>query len=404
MRPRSSALFEKFHADHGSAVLRLVWSLGVPQAERDDIAQEVWLTVARHLDSYEDRNPHAWLGTITRNAVRTWRRTRRRRPEFSAQVDEGTEPIDLRTPETATEDERRWHAVRAFLYDSIPNEERREAFILHCVFGQTVAEVAETMAVPLETAQARLKMARRDIERARRALSDEERAKLRAYVLPFASVEAMMEDLRSSVSEDEAAKVRERVRERIEAEENGGEALSTPPPAPSPEAPTTPIITSGMVKAFVVGVLVGAGSLYLPLSRNPQPPASVVTFEAPAPSIETPPERVAEPESMESARPLSTAAPRTDSAADTGSTWEADSLLSRARRAVRTDPGEALGMVKEHAEKYPKRDRAKREEIEIRALVQLGQRNEAEARAAQLVTWAPSKRAAMADLFDRPFP
>jgi len=403
MQPRNAPLFDKLHKEHRRAVLSLVWTLGVPEGEREDVAQEVWATAARHFDGYEDQSPLGWLGTITRNAVKTWRRTRKRRPELGTQVDEGIEPIDLRTPETATLDEQRRHALRAFLFVAMPNEERREAFILHEVFGQTVAEVARTMRVPLETAQARLKMARRDIERTKQAMSDEDRARLRAFVVPFVSVDAMIEELRSSVPDEEVERVSRRVYERLGRDADGVDPVqSAPPDAPSP--PTGPPFASAVVAAFLAGVLVGAGVLYAVLSRD-KPPPSIATFETVRP-VETIPEPDPEPSASPSA---TTTAPRASSPVETGAPQEAgslraDSLLARARRALTTAPRDTLAMVQEHAAKFPKRDGAKREEIAIRALVQLGERAEAESRAAQLIVWAPSMRARMADLFGHEFP
>jgi len=414
MRDRSSFPFDELYKEHGKAVLALVWALGVSEGEREDVAQEVWLVASRAIDGYEERTARAWLATITRNVVLTWRRTRRRRPELSTRLEEGAELMDLETPEMATADQQRHHAVRAFVFAAIPDEERRDAFILHEVFGQTVAEVAETMKVPLVTAQTRLKMARRDIQRAKQALSEEEKTKLRAFIVPFASIDAMMDDLRSSVSDEEATRVGERVRERIAREGNGDEAPQDTPRDSSPEAqdpreapsmdvPASPGLSGAVVGAFLAGVIVGAGALHAMLSRDKGPPASIVTFEAPA-HIETTAERLPEPESTASAAPTARAAPTATSTADTGATWEADVLLGRARREVASAPRVALALVKEHAGKYPKKSPAKRQEIEIHALLQLGERDAAEACAAQLIGWEPSMRPAMEELFGQRFP
>lgn len=241
-------------------------------------------------------------------------------------------------------------------------------------------------------------MARRDLERAKQAMSGDDRAKLRAFVVPFASVDAMIDDLRSSVSDEEATRVRDRVCERIALEGNGDRvADSAPTEGPSVDAPTSSLLP-GVVGAFLVGVMVGAGSLYAFLSREKVPPASIVAVEAPGP-VET-----AAPEPLAKPAPTARVSSSATSSLDTGAPWEADSLLARARRVLTTTPRDALTLVQEHGARFPKRDAVKREEIAIRALVQLGQRAAAEARAAQLIAWAPSMRAPMADLLGHELP
>ena len=98
---------------------------------------------------------------------------------------------------------------------------------------------------------------------------------------------------------------------------------------------------------------------------------------------------------MESAAPSLTSSPAPSSGA-----WESEAgLLDRARTA---EPAEALALADRHARRFPTSNRAAaREEIAIRALVQLGRRAEAEERAARLLQWAPSKGPAMENLFGR---
>src|SRR4029079_7272283 len=118
--------------------------LGVSEPELDDVAQEVWLDVHRSLSKYaaSKGTARAWIAGIVRNAVRDWKRTRRRHPELCAPTDE--EPPDPRTLEPAEDAARaeRHAALQAFVERAIPNEDRREALLLHELEGMTVEEVA----------------------------------------------------------------------------------------------------------------------------------------------------------------------------------------------------------------------------------------------------------------------
>jgi RNA polymerase sigma-70 factor, ECF subfamily len=407
-RPRT---FEDLHAAYAARVLVLVWLLGVTEADRLDMAQEVWLAAFRRLESYDAAGCSAptWLAGIARNVVMTWRRTKQRRPEFSTSADDAAELLDERTPETATEEQRRAHALRALLFFAIPDQERRETFILHEYFGETIAEVAKTTDVPAETVERRLKMARRDLERAKAAMSDEDREKFRALVAPFATVDDLIEGMRPKVSDEDIAKVWDGVMERIKREgiepDNG--VAEGAPPAPPAVPLGSPLpgfalrggkLAGALGGTFLVGALAGAGTLYAWLSRDSARETSIAMIETtqqPAPVV--PMEPTAAPLLSARAVPLGPSSAERDAAA------LSTTLLARARAALATAPAHARAFADEHARRYPQRHAAQREEVAICALVQLGRRTEAEPRAERLVKMAPAFRPEMETLFDRPF-
>src|SRR3954464_4387177 len=49
-------------------------ALGGPEADRDDIVQEVFLVVRRRLEDFDGVNPAGWLYRITQRQVRDFRR------------------------------------------------------------------------------------------------------------------------------------------------------------------------------------------------------------------------------------------------------------------------------------------------------------------------------------------
>src|SRR5262245_15537318 len=141
MIKRTPTLEELYEA-YGPSVLALVCALGVWSDERFDVAQEVWLAAYQRLASYDaSQGSHrVWLAGITRNIVKTWRRTRKRRPEFLTSAEGAPEPRDTHTPEAVMEKDEIRQDLYAFLSVAIPDEDRREVFVLHEIYGLSVRE------------------------------------------------------------------------------------------------------------------------------------------------------------------------------------------------------------------------------------------------------------------------
>ncbi len=291
---------------------------------------------------------------------------------------------------------QRREALWSYFERALPNEDQRKAFLLHVVHELTIEEVAETTGAQPCTVRWRITMARR---RLNAEMTEEERRKLLAIV-PVLSVDALVHALRDTkFPEGESARVWDRVTARIEAE--GGsihDPLGTPDAAPSPAAPkgytfTGPRLASVFAGVFLVGAV--SGAVVHAMLASPRQ-ATVTTIEAelspaPWPTTQAPPKPI----------PMDTAPPKvTSSPAPAVSSWESEAwLLDRARTA---EPAEALALADRHARRFPTSNRAAaREEIAIRALVQLGRRAEAEERAATLLQWAPAKRPAMETLLGR---
>jgi RNA polymerase sigma-70 factor (ECF subfamily) len=74
--------FEELLDRHQSRVLRVLALLGVPRDDREDVAQEVFVRVFRHLDRFRPGRPFSgWLYRISVNACHDHRRSLRRRRE-----------------------------------------------------------------------------------------------------------------------------------------------------------------------------------------------------------------------------------------------------------------------------------------------------------------------------------
>lgn len=155
---------------HESRVLRLLRLLGVPEAEREDVAQEVFVRVFRHLDGYRSgQSFRGWIYRIVVNASHDQRRRmrRRRRREADWQVDhEGS--VDP-GPGPAEELDRREQRRRLERLLSELSERERAVFVLCELEGLESGKVARSLAISTVTVRRHLGRARRRLERLLRA-------------------------------------------------------------------------------------------------------------------------------------------------------------------------------------------------------------------------------------------
>ncbi|MBK8254934.1 MAG: sigma-70 family RNA polymerase sigma factor [Polyangiaceae bacterium] len=382
--------FEDLYAEHAPRVQSLLWLLGVPPAEREDVAQEVWSEVYRSLVLFTPRrgSPRAWIAGIARNAAREWKRTQRRRPEFSTSTN--VEPISEKTAETAFIGAQRIAALWRILERTVPNPEQREAFVLFAIHGLTVDEVASATGTHPLTAKWRIAMARR---RFKQEMSEEERRTF-AAILPVLSVDEFVKAASEThVSEDEVARVWERVTAQIEAE---GGSIHDPLGGTAPPVTSNPpvynfsgrTIAATLTGTFLAGAL--AGAIAYSFALEPRVIVASTTIDA-EPQPKSIPTAAPTPEPSPTASVH--AVPETRPAPRPSDEW----LLERARKV---GPEEALQLVERHSRLYPKSARAAtREELAVYALLQLGRRNEAKQRAVALVRTSPKKRVAMENLF-----
>ncbi len=404
--PTEPATFRVLYEAHGPFVLRLLRRFRVHESEVRDVAQEVWSIVERSASSYDpDKGTRrAWIAGIAHNASRDWHRTRRRRPEFSQSTDR--EPADPHPTEAETNvaEARRQQAILSFVERALPNEAQREALLYHEVDGMTLKEIASATGANVWTVQWRIAMARKRLKAAHERLTDEEREKLRAVVLPLGGVDELFRALRDAPTSDaEVARVWEAVSERI-AREGGsvdaplGQHGAGPALAPPRGYTWTGMqLTGAFAGMFLLGAASGAAGHAL-WSRDAGRVASIEADRLPEPV--QPPKPLPEPTATASAAPRATGA--AVPMVRESERW----ILKRARAALQKNaPEEALEQANKHASLFRHSAVAtEREEIAIRALLQLDRRPEAEARAEKLVRTSPQMRPAMEALLGRSFP
>jgi RNA polymerase sigma-70 factor, ECF subfamily len=148
---------EEVFREHGAFVFRLLRRLGVPDADLDDLTQDVFIIVHRALDQYEERNQmRSWLYRI---CVREASRHRRSRPPAGTiDVDLLSGPADSNPEDAVQANEARADFDRLL---GVLDEERRAVFVLYEVEELSMEEVATAVGCPLATAYSRLRSARK---------------------------------------------------------------------------------------------------------------------------------------------------------------------------------------------------------------------------------------------------
>lgn len=144
---------------YGAAVYRLARSVVLDPALADDVTQDTFIAVWKHLDDYRGDGPmRGWVLRIAHNtAVSTLRRVRDTATDPS-KLPDATEPIAVsRVVEGRAAAEEMRAAIDAL------DDLSREIVVLREVEGMSYEEIAETLDVPIPTVKTRLLRARRQL-------------------------------------------------------------------------------------------------------------------------------------------------------------------------------------------------------------------------------------------------
>ena len=144
------------------SVLRWIRALGGPEADREDIAQEVFLVASRRLHAFDGSNPAAWFYRITQRQVRDFRRRTWIKRIFTREHTDAVDalPDDGSGPARALERKQNQRVFYALL--SRMNVQRRAAFVLFEVDGLSGEEIAKIQGVAVNTVWKRLHVARKE--------------------------------------------------------------------------------------------------------------------------------------------------------------------------------------------------------------------------------------------------
>lgn len=148
--------------DHAPYVWRVLRKLGIPEAEAEDLCQEVFVVVHRKLPEFEGRSSlTTWLyGICVRTASDHRRRARVRHEQVTEDVPEGRESA----PQAKDLARRQARALLDSALESL-DEDKRAVFVLFEIEDLTMNEVAVSVGCPLQTAYSRLYAARDIVQR-----------------------------------------------------------------------------------------------------------------------------------------------------------------------------------------------------------------------------------------------
>jgi RNA polymerase sigma-70 factor (ECF subfamily) len=159
-RPQPPPLtLDGVYREHFDFVFRMAARLGGPGLDAEDASQEVFLIVARKLDTFDGSSlVTPWLYGITLNVVRSMRRRQRLRRLFerddAPQADVAIQSVDRAEVMEA-------HRIAYSILDKLAPK-KREVFILAEFEGLSCEEIAKVVGTKTETVWSRLHYARQE--------------------------------------------------------------------------------------------------------------------------------------------------------------------------------------------------------------------------------------------------
>lgn len=161
--PAKAISFDEVYRSELSYVLHSLRRLGVSDAELEDVAHDVFVTIHRHLGEFDPSRPlRPWVFAFVYRTARDHRRLARHQKEVG-----GTEKQSVDTAPTPDErlDDERLRRILVEALDSLDIEKRR-LIVMHDIDGMPIPEIAKALDVPLNTAYSRLRLARAALEKA----------------------------------------------------------------------------------------------------------------------------------------------------------------------------------------------------------------------------------------------
>jgi RNA polymerase sigma-70 factor, ECF subfamily len=158
---RDPAAWRALYDRHFGKVARLVHALGITDSEADDLSQEIFLIVYRHLGSFRGEARLAtWIHRLaTREAIRHAKRRRLKR----ALIDMWRRALSPPLPRDWGENEAARRQYMNQLLSRLPPE-RRLALVLFEIEGRPVQEIAELCGCAVNTVWTRIHRARTQLE------------------------------------------------------------------------------------------------------------------------------------------------------------------------------------------------------------------------------------------------
>ncbi len=163
--PQISAqlIFEDVYHAYFRQTVAWMRGMGVPEAEIEDVAQDVFLIVRRKLPHFHGGNLAGWLYRIAHLTVRNFRRRAWFKNVFSrGQNLDSMEVAGMSaSPAMALEKKQDQHVLTQML--ARMSDKRRTTLVLFEIEGYSGQEIATLHGVPVKTVWTRLHHARKDL-------------------------------------------------------------------------------------------------------------------------------------------------------------------------------------------------------------------------------------------------
>lgn len=155
--------FDTLYGSWFDEVSKWIRALGGPEADRDDLVQEIFIVVHRRLKDFDGKNLAGWLYQITRRKVRDFRRLRwaKRLVLLDRDTNAGPERTD-RNPLASVEFREEGELLMRLLEQL--NESERAAVVLFEIEGYSGERIAQLLSVPLNTVWTRIHKARHKLK------------------------------------------------------------------------------------------------------------------------------------------------------------------------------------------------------------------------------------------------
>src|SRR4051812_34165514 len=148
-QPTAPLTLEDVYRDHFDFVFRQAARLGGPGIDAEDAAQEVFMIVARKLDTFDATSLiTTWLYGITLNVVRSLRRRARIRRLFEIGQGDDKSDVPVRSIDRAEVVDA--HRIAYEILDKMAPK-KREVFILAEFEGLSCEEIATLVGTKTET-------------------------------------------------------------------------------------------------------------------------------------------------------------------------------------------------------------------------------------------------------------
>jgi RNA polymerase sigma-70 factor, ECF subfamily len=151
--------FELVYGHYFRQLWRTLRRLGVPAAQLDDAAQDVFVVVYRRLAEFDGRSLRGWLYAIAVRVASDYRRGAAQRQTLPLAETLATRALDPAQASELSESVRVLHVLLGEL-----DERKRTVFVLGELEELSAPEIAEVLGVNLNTVYSRLRAARSEFE------------------------------------------------------------------------------------------------------------------------------------------------------------------------------------------------------------------------------------------------